>query len=149
MTWIFGGLYLALWLVLKFIPASFWAGLAQTWFVWQQHWRPKPLASEEILTALRAAQGGQRPFLANLPEYKFYTALWRQMDQLARLYGTPLRAFWQDLRAAITKDRQFEYQLKRERINAYVQFVVIGGVTWAFVGFPGIYGRGQIIRFGW
>ena len=97
--------------------------------------RPKILASEVLLTALRGAASGERPFLANLPDYKFYTALWRQMEDLARLYGSPLHDFWAQLRSALTKDRQFEYKLRRERINALAQFLVVSAVSWSFVGF--------------
>jgi len=133
MSTLWGSLYGLVWLGLIFLPERFWARWSETTHL---RWpRPKAVASEVLLTALRSAASGERPFLANLPEYKFYTALWRQMENLARLYGSPLQDFLGQLRAALTKDRQFEYKLRREKINALAQFLVVSGVSWGFVGF--------------
>lgn len=69
-----------------------------------------------------------------LPQYKFYTALSGKILDFARRFGSPLRTTILELREALAKDLNFESKIRKELWGGLAQFIMVGSVTWFFVG---------------
>ena len=86
-----------------------------------------PLASQALsdwLQKWQVAHGALPKNSAELPQYKFYTAIIGKILSLSRQYGGSFKeGIWQ-WREGIAKDQQFDQEIKGVMHSGYAQFVM-------------------------
>ncbi len=113
----------ALW----FLPESLWEKGQSLWL--KRGFKVRPGLVKRGQSAWQWAQTGEGPW----PDYKFYGALLRELQRLAKLYGATPAASLERIKRPLLQDLRFETKLREIRLGCLSQFFAMALMTWTFM----------------